>query len=69
MRFFSSDVLERFIDADGEPRASSMQQFNACLACGAEAIEFLFRKSFFGHWVCRRCGYLFVNPRPSVWFG
>ena len=65
MRFASSEVIDLFVDNKKALKAESSQRSSACLACRSADIKFIFQKNFFEHWQCRKCGFVFVNPRPS----
>jgi SAM-dependent methyltransferase len=66
MRFASSEVIDLFIDNKRSLKAVSAQESSVCLACQSLDIRFTFQKLFFAHWQCRKCGFVFVNPRPSA---
>src|SRR2546421_6509415 len=65
MRFASSEVIDLFVDNKRSPKGGSSQKSSGCLACQSADIKFIFQKNFFEHWQCRKCGFVFVNPRPS----
>jgi SAM-dependent methyltransferase len=66
MRFASSEVIDLFIDNQRSLKAGSSQKSSTCLACRSTNIKCIFQKHFFEHWLCRQCGFVFVNPRPSA---
>lgn len=65
MRFASSEVLDLFINNQRSLKAAGAKRSSECLACKSAQIRLIFRKHFFEHWHCGKCGFVFVNPRPN----
>ena len=63
MRFASSEIVDLFVDNKGSLRTGASRS-DSCLACGSARIRHAFEKSFFAHWECADCSFVFVNPRP-----
>src|ERR1700730_3144890 len=48
-----------------QPQTSTMEE-TACLFCGVNDEHPLLRREEPRHVVCRRCGFVYQNPRPTI---
>lgn len=63
MKKLYSEAIREIFFKNNEQRY--LEDIPDCLCCGSKHHLYLFSEWGFNHYICRRCGFVFVNPRPD----